>query len=101
MVRRHFEKCYGHWESPQSWAASTNQIARNDIVTSKFILMYVLHSRRPFCSLRIPLLLALVTITQLFTRARPLAARVLKWVSLLSSTVSQTGSLINRYSCVH
>ncbi len=66
MVRRHFEKCYGHWESPQSWAASTNQIARNDIVTSKFILMYVLHSRRPFCSLRIPLLLALVTITQLF-----------------------------------
>ena len=37
----------------------------------------------------------------IITRARPLAAaRVLKCPSLLS-TVSQTGSLINRYICVH
>ena len=40
-------------------------------------------------------------ISFLFTRARPLAARVLKWVSLLSSSSSETGSLINRYICVH
>ncbi len=46
-------------------------------------------------------------VNALITRARPLAARVLKWVSLLSvvdcrlSSVSQTGSLINRYICVH